>query len=55
VVVNTAVTLDGSRSSDLDGDVPLAYRWQQTGGPTVTLNNPASAAPSFTARQYRPS
>lgn len=42
------VTLDGSGSSDPDGDYPLAYQWTQTGGPVVTLNNPNTASPMFT-------
>jgi hypothetical protein len=29
------VTLDGSGSSDPDGDRPLTYGWTQTGGPAV--------------------
>ncbi|GAB4277226.1 MAG: hypothetical protein Kow0080_28050 [Candidatus Promineifilaceae bacterium] len=43
------VTLDGSSSTDLDGDTPLTYGWQQTGGPTVTLSDPTAAQPIFTA------
>jgi hypothetical protein len=45
----TSVTLDGSGSSDPDGDLPLAYLWTQTGGPSVTLDDPASVTPAFTA------
>ncbi|MCB0872870.1 MAG: discoidin domain-containing protein [Thermoleophilia bacterium] len=49
VVANGAtVTLNGSGSSDPDND-PLTYRWTQTGGPAVTLSNPAAASPTFTA------
>lgn len=41
------VTLDGSGSSDADGDT-LTYQWQQTGGPDVTLNNATQAHSTFT-------
>lgn len=42
-----AVTLDGSGSSDADGDF-LLYHWAQTGGTPVTLSDPNSPAPTFT-------
>ena len=43
------VVLDGSGSSDPDGDDPLEYLWTQTGGTTVSLSDPASVSSSFTA------
>jgi hypothetical protein len=42
------VTLDGSSSLDIDDGVG-AYFWAQTEGPTVTLSNPTSSQPTFTA------
>jgi hypothetical protein len=40
--------LDGRDSFDEDGD-SLTYRWGQTAGPTVTLSDPTSSTPRFTA------
>ncbi|MBI5526142.1 MAG: hypothetical protein HY897_07385 [Deltaproteobacteria bacterium] len=40
--------LDGTRSS-VDPRRAAAFRWEQTGGIAVTLSDPASAAPTFTA------
>ena len=46
--VSQTVTLDGSGSSDDNGDA-LTYGWAQTGGPSVTLSDAAAESPSFTA------
>ncbi len=43
------VQLDASQSSDPDNHTPLSYQWTQTLGPAVTLSNPSSATPTFTA------
>jgi len=40
--------LDGSASVDPDGDV-LSYSWTQIGGPAVSLSNPFTQIPTFTA------
>ncbi len=42
----TSVTLDGTGSSDPDGNT-LSYSWSQTGGVSVTLSNATSAQASF--------
>ena len=34
----TSMTLDGSASSDPDGDA-ISYKWEQTGGPSVNMGN----------------
>jgi hypothetical protein len=49
VHILTLVTLDGSLSSDPDGDTPLTYQWTQTGGTTVTLSGDTTANPTFTS------
>lgn len=43
------VTLDALQSSDPDGHLPLTYQWTQTLGPPVSLSNPNSPSPTFTA------
>jgi Immunoglobulin I-set domain len=45
---NAAVTLTGAGSSDPDGDT-LTHAWVQVGTPTVTLSDPNTASPTFTA------
>jgi hypothetical protein len=49
VEAGAEVVLDGSGSSDPDGNLPLTYRWTQTGGTLVSLLGAESVAPSFTA------
>ncbi len=49
VNLGDTVTLDGTGSTDPDSDT-LTYSWEQTGGGTVvTLSDPSSAQPTFTA------
>ncbi|OQA82567.1 MAG: translocation protein TolB [bacterium ADurb.Bin236] len=43
-------TLDGSGSSDADGD-SITYRWEQESGPTVSLSVSSGSKPTFVPRQ----
>src|SRR4051812_31526251 len=43
-----AVTLDGSSSTDADGNA-LSYRWTQTSGAAVSLRSGTTSRPTFTA------
>jgi hypothetical protein len=42
------VQLDGSASYDPDGD-PITYQWIQEAGPQVSLTNPTTSRPTFSA------
>lgn len=48
VDANSAVTLNGSGSSDSDGTI-ASYSWAQATGTTVTLSGSSGAQPDFTA------
>ncbi|MCK4660367.1 MAG: hypothetical protein KAV82_12665 [Phycisphaerae bacterium] len=50
VDVGSSVTLSGANSSDSDGD-PLTYHWEQTGGPTVTLEGGNTMVATFMANE----
>jgi hypothetical protein len=47
IIPGTLVTLDGSGSSDTDGD-SLGYHWSQISGPFVTLSDTNIVDPTFT-------
>lgn len=47
-VYSSSVQLDGSASSDPDGD-PITFLWSQVSGEFVSLSNPGIATPTFTA------
>jgi hypothetical protein len=47
------VTLDGSSSLDIDSGI-AAFLWTQTSGPSITLSDPASPQPTFTAPNVGP-
>lgn len=46
---NKTHSLDGSGSSDPNGNNTLRYSWMQTAGPLVNLSNKTTATPSFNA------
>jgi VCBS repeat-containing protein len=45
---NTTATLGGSNSFDTEGE-SITYQWDQIAGPPVTLSDPQTANPTFTA------
>jgi uncharacterized membrane protein len=49
IEVESLVTLDGSASTDPDGNLPLDYGWRQVGGTTVDLTDAMTVTPTFTA------
>ena len=52
VTTGRKVTLDGSQSTDPDGDdLYISWRWKQLSGPSVKLDSPEEALSSFVPRQ----
>jgi RHS repeat-associated protein len=52
LVVGGTVNLNGAASTDDDAaPQALRYKWEQTGGPAVSLSNTTAASPTFTASQ----
>lgn len=45
--INNLITLNGSGSSDSDGNI-TSYQWEQISGTTVTINDGSSSMASFT-------
>src|SRR6185436_15409626 len=43
----STITLDGTHSQDVDGDI-VSYAWAQVSGPAVVLNGASSSVASFT-------
>jgi hypothetical protein len=48
VIEGASVVLSGSDSRDRDGTI-VSFTWTQTGGATVSLSDPSSEEPTFTA------
>ena len=44
--INTEVKLDGSKSSDEDGEI-VSYKWEQTDGPEIDLKQSDEQTASF--------
>jgi len=53
VTEETVITLDGSDSLDIDDGI-ASYMWNQISGPWVTLSDPVSSRPTFTAPNVEP-